>query len=327
MKMVLKNIKPIALVILCISAYCSVLKAQVEYKTKNYTHELAPLKVSVSFLNMEDILTPITAGILVEGQLKDKLFYNVQIRKGYLRNFNIQAKDLLTTKNENKGTVFEADIDFPFSDITKSGKVKVITSTTFDGTYLGEKYFKANAEIRSYWALSGGVTNYSRPKYLKSDDSEYFGSVVQASTDTESKFIPFNIVTSGLYAGIVHRKIRKAIVTTNGTSYRRFYSKKFFAQFLVGSTSVKDFVYNDQTYKIANAKQVPFGYRLGWQWDNMGVVTGFEFGKLPGVTYETNVEKDELSKIFINNPFLNYARFTFHFNVFNADKNYHMKGR
>ncbi|MDB5013276.1 MAG: hypothetical protein JWQ25_1478, partial [Daejeonella sp.] len=302
--MALKYFKPITTVALYLLAYCPETRAQVEYKTENYLHDLAPLKVSVSFLNMEDILTPITAGVLVEGQLKDKLFYNVQFRKGYLRNFNIPARDLLTTKNENKGSVFEAGIDLPFSDVTKTGKVKVTTSTTFDGTYLGEKYFKANAEIRSYWALNGGITNYSRPKYLKTDDSEYLGAEAQSNTGNESKFIPFNIVTSGFYAGIVHRRIRKAIVATNGTRYRRFYSKKFYAQFLMGATKVNDFVYNDQTFKIGNAKQAPFGYRLGWQWDEMGVVTGFEFGKMPGVTYKTSAEKDELSKIFINNQFL-----------------------
>ena len=327
MKKILKSIKPITIVVLYFVTNCYEIRAQVNYKTENYTHDLAPLKVSVSFLNMEDILTPITAGVLIEGQLKDKLFYNVQFRKGYLKDFSIPARDLLTTSNEGKGSVFEAGIDFPFYDATKTGKIKVTTSTTFDGTYLGEKYFKANAEIRNYWALSTGVTNYSRPKYLKTDDSEYLGAQVQSNTGNQSKFIPFDIVTSGFYAGIVRRKIRKAIVTTNGTRYRRFYSKKFYAQFLMGSTKVKDFAYNDQTFKIVNAKQAPFGYRLGWQWDEMGVVTGFEFGKMPGVSYESSTEKTELSKIFINNPFLNYARFTFHFNVFNADKNYHMNGK
>ncbi|MDQ6610517.1 MAG: hypothetical protein M3Y85_11930 [Bacteroidota bacterium] len=296
--------------------------AQFEYKTQNYTHNLSPVKVSFSFLNMENFITPITAGILVEGQLNDKLFYNVQLRQGYVRNFLVSSGALLTTQKESKGTVFEAGIDWPFADVIKQGKVKVATSSSFDGSYVRERYFNAVCDVRSYWAVSGGVMEYTRPKYMNSDSAEYIISGSKNIKATGENFTHFNQTTFGAYGGIAHRKIRKAIVVSNGVSYRRFYSTKFYAQLLIGGTTVGDIIYNKQTYKIDNAKQMPIGYRLGWQWDQMGVVTGFEFGKMPGVNLDTPVKKDALSKIFVNNPFLNYARVTFHFNLWNSDKNY-----
>jgi hypothetical protein len=90
---------------------------------------------------------------------------------------------------------------------------------------------------------------------------------------------------------------------------------------------VDDIIYNSKTYVIDNAKKMPVGYRVGWQWDQMGVVTGFEFGKMPGVYLDVPAKKDDLSTIFSNNAFLNFFRVTFHYNIYNADRNYHMKKR
>ena len=192
--------------------YCGMAVAQVNYKTTNKTHELAPVKISFSFLNMENILTPVTAGFLIEGQLMDKLHYTVHVRQGYIRNFLIPKTDIITTQRESKGTVIEAGADWVLSDITKSGKVKVITSSSNDGTYINEKYFRAVCEVRKYWAVSGGVISYTRPKYINSDSSEYIISGNQSIKAPKDKFTHFNQGTMGFYAGIVHRKIKKAIV-------------------------------------------------------------------------------------------------------------------
>ncbi|TKB95562.1 hypothetical protein [Pedobacter cryophilus] len=302
--------------------------AQINYKTQNYTHQLSPVKVSISFLNFENILTPITAGILMEGQLKDKLFYNMQFRQGYIRDFTIAPDKLLTTQKESKGTVFETGVDYPFSDKIKAGKVKVTSSLSFDGlNTFQEKYFLADCDVRSYWAFSGGLMKNIRPKYINSDSSTYIISGGQDIKASDGNFTHFSQNSNGLYAGIVHRKIKKAVVNSEKWNYRVFYSTKFYAQVLIGSTKIDDIVYNNQTYKIDNAKQEPLGYRIGWQWDQMGAVTGFEFGKMPGITLETPVQKSELDKIFKHNPYLNYVRFTFHFNIFNGDKSYAMKNK
>lgn len=305
--------------------------AQVNYKTENKTHDLAPIKVSLTILGMENILTPITAGVLVDGHLKDKLFWNVQARQGYIRNFMISSGRIITTQKESKGTVFEAGADWAFKDIVKPSKIKVVTSSnsnTIGSTiHTTETYFMADCDVRKYWALSGGAMAYIRPKYINSDSSEYIISGNQDIKATGENFTHFNQRTFGFYGGFVHRKIKKVIVNSDNWNYRRFYSTKFYAQLLIGKTFVGDVFFNNQTYKIDNAKQMPIGYRIGWQWDQMGVVTGFEFGKMPGVYLDTPVQKSQILKVFSNNPFFNYMRLAVHFNIYNSDKKYHMKNK
>ncbi len=298
----------------------------ISYKTENYTHNLAPFKLSLSFLNFENILTPITAGVMVEGHVKDKIFYNAQFRQGYIRNFTIAEEKLVTTQAESNGTYFEAGVDFVFAEKIKNGKVKIVSSSSFNGSSTSETYFKADCEVRRYFALSGGVIQYIRPKYVNSDSSEYIVSKGVDIKAPKDNFTHFNQSTSGLYVGIVKRKIKKVIVKADdGYNYRAFYSTKFYLHALVGTTSIDDIIIANKTYTIDNAKQNPIGYRMGWQWDQMGVITGFEFGNMPGVTLETPVAKSEIDQLFKFNPFFNYMRLTFHFAIFNNDKNYLIK--
>lgn len=304
----------------------SIQSQTISYKTENFTHNLAPFKLSLSFLNFENIITPITAGIMVEGHVKDKIFYNAQFRQGYIRNFTIASDKLITTQAESNGTYFEAGVDLVFAEKIKKGKVKIVTSSSFNGSSTSEKYFKADCEVRRYFAFSGGVVQYIRPKYVNSDSSEYIisnGADIKAPKDN---FTHFNLSTSGLYIGIAKRKIKKVIIKADdGYNYRAFYSTKFYLHALVGTTSIDDIIINNQTFKIDNAIQNPIGYRMGWQWDQMGVTTGFEFGNMPGVNLETPVVKSEIDNLFKFNPLFNYIRLTFHFSIFNNDKNYLIK--
>ena len=300
---------------------------QINYTTENKTHELSPFKVSLSFLNFEQLFTPITAGIMVEGKIKDKLFYNAQLRQGYIRNFLISKNHLITKQNESKGTVFEAGVDFVFWDKIKPSKVKVVISSSYSGyNSITETFFRADCDVRKYWAVSGGIIEYTRTKYLNSDSVEYIISSKTNIKPTGENFTHFTQSTFGMYGGLMHRKIKKAIVKTDdGYNYRRFYSTKFYIQMLVSITKASDIIYKDETYKIDNLKQIPLGYRIGWQWDEMGVVTGFEFGKMPCINLNTPAKSSQIDKLFIHNPFFNYVRFTFHFTIYNGDKNYHMK--
>lgn len=301
------------------SLYYLPLKAQMQYTTQNYVNTLSPVKVSVALLAFENFLLPITAGIMVEGHLKNKLFYNVQFRQGYIRNFFLDKTRLLTTQKESKGTFFEAGMDWVFTEKIKPGKVKVITSYFNDGHHSTQTFFRAECDVRKYWALSGGTVLYNRTKYLNSDSLEYIISGSQNLKPDKDKNMHFNQNTFGLYAGIAHRKIKKAIVSYNGFNARVFYATRFYAHVLIGTTKANDVIYNNVTYKIDNVKQHPLGYRLGWQWDEMGVVTGFEFGKMPHALLATpNPQGINL----LNNPFLNYAKLTFQFNIFNGDKKY-----
>ena len=299
--------------------------SQINYNTENKTNDLSPLKASFSFLNFENFILPITSGLMVEGNVATKLFYNVQFRQGYLRNFFIAKEKLITTQKESKGTFFEAGADFAFSDRIKQGKVKVITESSSDGTHIYQKYFMASCDVRKLWLLSGGILDYKRAKFVNSDSSYYIISDNQNIKAPKDNFTHFNQNTIGIYAGISSRKIKKAIVRSDGWKYRVFYARKFYAQALIGVTSVGKIMYKNETYKITNAKQQPLGYRIGWQWDEMGVVTNFEFGKMPGVQLDTPVEKTQTDNFFINNPFYNYFKLTFHFNIYGGDKNYHLK--
>lgn len=104
------------LAFLCLTTIC--LNAQINYKTESLDHNLSPIKLSVSILNFENVITPITAGIVAEGHLKDKIFYNAQFRQGYIRNFTVTKENLLTSQKESKGTYFEAGLDLVLADKT-----------------------------------------------------------------------------------------------------------------------------------------------------------------------------------------------------------------
>jgi hypothetical protein len=93
----------------------------------------------------------------------------------------------------------------------------------------------------------------------------------------------------------------------------------------MGNTSAKDIEYDGMNLTIDNVKQSPWGYRIGWQWDQNGAVTNLEFGKMPNAVLVVPGEMSQLDKLFTNNPYFNYLRLTFQFNIFNGDKNYKQK--
>lgn len=322
----MKFFTKLLLISILFSLYNSAQAQTVEYKTENYTQELAPLKISISPLSFENFISPITAGVMAEGYLKKKFFYNVQFRLGYVRNFTIDKEKLVTTQKESKGSFFEAGIDFPFYNKAKPSKLKVVTNTVNYGNSKHESYFKAVCEKRIFWSLSGGVMQYGRARYNNSETSNQFianGVIVQPGV---GNFTHYNQNTFAAFAGISKRRIKKAIINSNGTNYRRFYSTKFYAHILFGATSMGDVVIDAKVLAFTNAKQSTLGYRMGWQWDEMGVVTGFEFGKMPEIRLETPIVESEISQALNKNPF-NYVRFTFQFVIFNNDKNYKLKAR
>lgn len=184
------------------------------------------------------------------------------------------------------------------------------------------EFFMAKCEVRQFWALSGGVVAYNRPKYVNSDSSEYIISGTTNLKAPDKKFLHFNQSTVGLYAGFSKHKIRKAAVTTtdDGVRYRDFFSKKFYVHALIGSTNAGDITLAGKSYPITNSKKNPLGYRIGWQRHEGNSILGFEFGKMPGVYLDTPVKKSEIDKIFKSNPFLNFMRFTFHFTIYGGDR-------
>ena len=314
--------------LLFIVCFAAKLSAQsIEYKTQNNLHDLAPVKISLAVMSMETFLFPITFGGRVEGQILDKLHYQANYRQGVVRNFFIPKDEVLTTQKESKGLYIDASAELVFRDKTKPGRVKVITDNTYNSLYSTQSYFIADCDARRYWALSGGISEYARPKYYSRDSSEYIISDGQNLLPPEGKSYHSNISTTSIFAGLTFRKIRKSVVNSGGYNYRRYYAKRFYIQLVSGISTAGDIILNDKSFKIDNIKQDPLGYKIGWQWDEMGVVTGFEFGKQPGITMNIPSSQEAATDLLLNNPFLNYAKLTFHFDLWNSDKNYHQKNK
>lgn len=320
----MKFITKLSLISILISSFNSANAQTVDYTTENFTQDLAPLKISISPLSFENFIYPITAGVMAEGYLKKKIFYNVQFRLGYLRNFMFDQEKLITKQKESKGSFFEAGIDLPFYNKVKTSKMKVVTNTTNYGNMKQESYFKAVCDKRIFWSLNAGIMQYGRPRYNNSETANQLMDDGVLIEPGDGNFTHYNQNTFAAFAGISRRRVKKAIVNSGGYNYRRFYSSKFYVHVLMGATSVGDVVINEKVLNITNTKQSPLGYRIGWQWDQMGVVTGFEFGKMPEIRLETSIVESDVMQALGKNPF-NFVRFTFHFVIFNNDKNYKLK--
>lgn len=306
-----------------IIVYHSVLSQSVSYRVENHTHELSPYKISFSFMNLETGFFPITAGLAAEGQVNDKLYWSMQFRKGYIRNFFIPASNVLTTQKESRGRIFEAGAEWVFSDEDDQGALKIVTDQTSYGNYISQNYFIAGCDKRKYWAWSGGIMQYVIPHYVNGTDSAYILSGAEKIYAPGENYFHFNLNTFGGYAGITKRKIRKAAVISDGWRYKRFYSTRFYVHMLIGASAAGDVIYNNRTYTVDNLEQFPLGYRIGWQWDEMGAITGLELGKLPTAGLKTNSSStDALGKL---SRYYNYFRLTFHFTIINGDKQYKLK--
>lgn len=268
-------------------------------------------------MNFERGFFPITAGVLAEGQVSNKLYYIAGFRKGYTRNFFIPKENLLTAQKESRGHVFEAGMELVFADRNDQGSMKIVTSSTSYGNYISERYFTASCDVRKYWSLSGGIMQYQAPSYLMGRDSVFIQSGTSRVYPSSEYYLHSNINTFGGYAGLTWRKIKKAAVISDGWRYKRFYSTRFYIHMLFAGSKAEDILYNNITYQVDNIKQVPFGYRIGWMWDQMGTVTGLELGKIPHAAIDAGQEDDlKLTKYY------NYFRLTFHFMIINTDKQY-----
>lgn len=310
----MRNFYPIFIIILLVFSFTGV-----HSQSEDKTHDLSPFKISVSIYNFERLFVPMTAGVMVEGVLKDKLYYNVQVRKGYVRNFFIPFSDILTKQRESKGFVFEGGAEYYFSEKMKSGKVRITTG----GGYNYTEYFNEYVDKRVLWGLGAGVHEYSFARYFGNDPAEFPISNGVKMMPPDGKFYHTNQSTSGIYVGITHRKTKKGKVANGGYNYFYHYSTRFYIQGLFGLTASGPMLIDGKSYTVENMKQSSVGYRVGWQWDQMSAVTNFEFGKWPYAFAKTEVARTGKSPV--NSPYFNFVRLTFHFNVFQGDKTYHLK--
>lgn len=292
-------------------------KAQtVTYSVDNYTEELSPVKPSLTLLALEGLLPQF--GLTVEGAIGKRLGYNAAYRRDYVRNFFISKDEIGNIDAERKTNYFEAGIDFFFTNRIKEGSspLRVVTSSSTYGNYSYTRYFTAYVDKRSQFGLHGGVYYFNKGIYTKqTTEDNYFTYTSKNTTQLpDDRTYIINSNNSAFFAGLIFKKVRKATIFSDGWKYYRHYGRRIYLDALVGGASLKDITAGGQTYEVKAVESSPIGYRIGFEWDQMGVVTGFEFGMRPGP--QTGII-----------PGFNYFNLNFSYNLFNGDKRYAMRNK
>jgi hypothetical protein len=287
----------------------------VKYQVDNRTDQLSPFQIGLTLLGMENFMTPITAGAYADFRLTDKIVLNGQVRKGYMKNFLI-GESIASTQEPGKGFYMEAGADLLLLDKVLPGKGDV--TVDFSST----KFFKAATDKRRMIGFSGGVFEYSRPRYCFCDKEEYVISndnFIKAPTDKPLFVYAEN--TMGIFAGITRINIRKSIITYNQNTVKYYRTNKFYLHALIGRTGAGRFTYNETEHKIDNAEQLqPIGYRIGWFVQEKSISAGLEFGVMPG----TYLKTPEFPGPTVD-YYPNYFKFTFGIVLFGSDMRYKMQ--
>ncbi|MCC6722339.1 MAG: hypothetical protein IT243_09055 [Bacteroidia bacterium] len=298
------------LFILSMSFYVSqaVYAQKISYTVDDYSSKLSPVKISIGV----GVDANAYAGVLAEGAIGKKLGYNACYRREV---YSFSNKELIDNKSEIKsGNYLEASVDFFLLD--KMKKNKKLKITTSKNAY-SEKYFIARVPMRKQKGLHGGISFSNRMFYTDADTSA--DKIIELS-NANGKFVPNNGKIYGsnstnmfAFGGLVFKKIKKTTVHANGWKYYSHLARRFYIDALFGFSSLSDVTISNAKYKAKPAKSSPVGYRVGVEWDQMGVVTSIEFGMRPGVQYLT--------------PSFNYFNLNFSFNIYGTDKKYAMRNK
>lgn len=288
---------------------------KVSYTAIDYTDKLSPFKISLTLLSL-DAMAP-QVGATVEGVIAKKIGYNICYRRSLSKYAFITNKNYVLNKTDVKfSNYLEGGIDcFMFDKIKDNGTVKVTTSEWVNGNTSYTESFKAFVKKRKQKGIHFGLINYNRMFFTSSDTSE-IGNVV-FTNDNGEKLKPqratygTNSINNVLYAGFVFKRVIKSTVSSEGWRYYKHFSRRFYVDVLLGNTTFNKIEVNGDSYTATSSKTNPLGYRLGFEWDNMGCVMGFEFGMRPGVQYDM--------------PYYNCFNLNFSFNIINGDKRYAMK--
>jgi hypothetical protein len=288
---------------------------KVSYTTVDYTDKLSPFKLSLTLLGL-DAMAP-QAGATVEGVIGKRIGYNVCYRRNLSKYAFITNKNYVLNKTDVKfSNYIEGGIDyFLFDKIKDNGSVNVTTSEWVNGNTSYTKSFKAIVKKRKQKGIHLGLINYNRMFFTSSDTLEVGN--IEFTNDNGKKLKPqratygTNSINNVLYAGFVFKRVIKSTVSSEGWRYYKHFSRRFYVDVLFGSTTFNNIEVNGVSYTATSSKINPLGYRLGFEWDGMGCVVGFEFGMRPGVQYVM--------------PYYNYFNLNFSFNIINGDKRYAMK--
>lgn len=287
----------------------------INYSVDNYTEKLSPFKPSVTLMTLDGLIPQY--GFTIEGAIGKRLGYNTAYRRDYIRNFFTSEDEIGNIDAERKTNYFEGSIDFFLTNKIKEGSspMKIVTSSSTYGNYTYSKYFTAYVDKRTQFGLHGGFYYFNKGVYTKDAgaDGDFTFESKNSNTLPDDRIYIVNSNNSAFFAGLVFKKIRKATIHSDGWKYYRHYARRIYIDALIGGANYKDVIANGVAYSATPVKAMPIGYRIGFEWDQMGVVTGFEFGMRPGIVL-----------LF---PFYNYFNLNFSFNLFNGDKRYAMRNK
>ena len=199
----------------------------------------------------------------------------------------------------------EAGAQFQFASYIKKKEKKV--GVLLEGGISSKTYIKVPAKKGRSFGVRGGLMMYRVP--IKNSATSPFVSEGRDMDSTKDLFS--NGTSTCVYFGYTGRKIRKIGIDADGYGKRKSYmSRVFFADVITGGTVLADVNYNDKSWNIKDSKKDALGYRLGWEWDENGTVTRFEFGKRPG-----------FHQSFLTNSFIpNYLMLSFGFSIYGGEK-------
>jgi hypothetical protein len=296
---------------LCLAAFF-LFKTQaqsVEYTTKNYTKQLSPLKLSVIGLSLDNFRPQF--GLLAQGA-SGKLGYTVMFRTDFFKNAFIPKTGVVNVENLKPAWYAEATADYFFVDDVKENEGKLRLDVEGTG---GKKYYYADCDIRKQIGFHAGLQNYSLTTISKNDPEATHNWVTKSGTPpSNSSIFLFNSNSTGLIAGLVFKKVRKATVNSDGWNNFRHLGRRIFLDLIVGGTSYETISSGGSTYTVKSKQPSPIGYRVGFEWDQMGVVTRFEIGQRP-------------QRFALGLPGYNYINLSFSFNFYHSDKTYAMSAK
>lgn len=304
--------KKIPFLILFVFAFSKEFQAQsVDYTVTDFSQNLSPFKISAT-VALEAILPQY--GFLIQGTIGKRLGYSATYRRNMSKFLFMADQDEVGNPEDIKtGQYFEADVDFLLTDKSKAGAKAKITT---ESNVYSEKSFIARVNKRRQWGLHGSFFTYNRPYFTGANPNE--GNLITLSQNNID-FVPngtsygSNMRNFGLSAGIVFKKTKKSTVHADGWNHFFHQGFRFYVDALFGITSFEDVVVNSVRYEARATDSTPIGYRLGFEWDQMGVVTRLELGSRPGVQFLY--------------PFYNYWNLNFSFNLYGGDKRYGMKSK
>lgn len=161
--------------------------------------------------------------------------------------------------------------------LKKKEKKYAVTVSSFGNTTTS---LPLKAKVGMARGVRGGVFFYKNVAAANSDNP--FKTTEGDLSDPEKSMFT-NYTSTGLYAGYARRKTKKVKVDIDMYGTRRnFMCNTFFVDFMTGTTSLKDVVYQGTTYDVNESSKAALGYRLGWEWEELVSSVRLEMGLRPG---------------------------------------------